>query len=188
MLWNGPQYHLLVNHVAVVAMPIALAIFSVGWRLKNEAIENTGLAVFVFCGLGAFASDQTGDLAADFVKNLPDFQKELIRAHSDAADYALILSCIAGGIATLLLIMRWKKLQKFSRALKLLLVLISLMAGAALARTAHLGGLIRHSEIRLSQSVSALQTTLTLRRSGMPRLSASLSLPRMTSVIFPFKV
>jgi hypothetical protein len=148
MVWNAPELHLLVNHLSVFAAPIALGIFVAGWVIRDRSVENTGLAVFLFSAIGAFASDETGEAAAKFVKALPDFQRNLIHQHAEAADWAVVMCYAAGALALLLLWMSWTGRQRFVNAIKGVLTVVALLAIAALARTAHLGGLIRHSEVR----------------------------------------
>jgi hypothetical protein len=72
--------------------------------------------------------------------------ESIIERHEDVARLAMI-SIAAAALMALAALFAFKW-QAASRVLKMVVLLLSLTSGGLMAQTAHLGGQIRHSEIR----------------------------------------
>lgn len=159
---NGAQVHLLLNHFPVIVPIIALPILALGWWRNSLDLQRAGLVSLLFAALIAIPTYLTGDNAETIIKNYPDISRPMIATHQAAAFRSLILLEIAGGLSLLLLILPgcgrprgWLWATLFG---------ITLASIGLVGWTAHLGGMIRHEEIRplefLQQQTPIAITTL----------------------------
>ena len=88
----------------------------------------------------------TGEGTEEAVEKLPGVSEGLIESHEEMAKIGLIIIIITGITALITMIIK-KKASLLKPAL-LLCVVLSFASFGVMAQTAHLGGQIRHSEIR----------------------------------------
>lgn len=137
--------HLLLNHVPVigtffVAFVLAVAI----WR-RNDGMAKLALVMTVGVGLVAAAVYVTGEPAEEAVEHLAGIGESMIHEHEEAAELAFVASSLAGVLAVLLLL--WARSKPLARWASSATLVVLLGVGALMARTANLGGQIRHTEI-----------------------------------------
>jgi hypothetical protein len=144
---NGAHYHLLVNHVSLFALIIGTAAFAASMYRKSTDLRLLAVVLFVLAGVFGWISHQTGDMAYDVVKELPGVVQAMIDEHDDAAHWAVRSGYL---VAVLAIAMEWavRKKPKWAKALQWILLLAALFSCTIFMRTAFLGGLIRHTEIR----------------------------------------
>lgn len=142
---NGAQIHLLINHGSVIGLPIGLLVLAVALLRKNADVRAVGLAILAIVGLASLPAYFSGEPAEGVVEHLPGISERLIHPHEEAAEWGLILCLVtaAGAIGSLVF-----RRGPASRLLPTATLLLGLIAFAAIARTAHLGGLIHHEELR----------------------------------------
>lgn len=147
MIWNGAQFHLLVNHLPVAGF--AGVIFALAFATLTQSLDvkRFVLATAVVVGLSALAPFWTGEPAEETIEHLPGVDKALIEEHEEAAESATVLSVVTAVAAAGALLLQRKKVDSMKKSIPAVLVL-SLITGAAMAKTAHEGGKIRHPEIR----------------------------------------
>lgn len=144
---NGAHLHLLVNHIPIFT--IAFGAAALAWSVYRGSDEMRWAAVglFILAGVSAWAADLSGEAAEDLVKNLADVTKALIHEHEEAADFAKAsATLLALGSIGMVFIGRYK--VKFYRTAQIALLVFAIFSSTIQARTAYLGGLIRHTEIR----------------------------------------
>lgn len=90
----------------------------------------------------------TGEGAEEAVERLPGVSEAIISKHEEVAQWALI-SVVATGIMALIALFSFKR-PAVTRISKILVLLLSIATGGSMVQTAHLGGQIRHTEIRNS--------------------------------------
>lgn len=137
--------HLLLNHVPVIgtffiAFVLAVAI----WR-RNDGMAKLALVMTVGVGLIAAAVYFTGEPAEEAVEKLAGIGESMIHEHEEAAEAAFIGSTFAGALAIVLL--AWARRTPLRRWASAAALVVVLGVGALMARTANLGGQIRHTEI-----------------------------------------
>lgn len=146
---NGAQLHLALNHIPVVLSMASVAILLWGWVCKNNEIKKVGLALTVATAVFAVAAFLTGEPAEEVLEKLPSLSAGLVHVHEheEAGEFALSVSIIAGVCALATLFFAKKKPLVSSRVY-VVTVLVLLVSSLAFLKTAHVGGLIRHDEIR----------------------------------------
>lgn len=144
---NGAQLHLLVNHVPVLGVAFAAALTAAGFVRRSEELKRAGLAAFVLAGLAALPAYWSGEGAEEAVEHLPGVLDPLIHAHEEAAEKALAGALVLAAAASAALIHDRKTRSAAARWAAPVLAL-SLPVLALLGYAAHLGGLVRHTELR----------------------------------------
>lgn len=146
MVFNGAQFHMLVNHLPVVGfMGIVLALL-VTLKFKSPDVRRFVLLATVLVGLTALPSLWTGEPAEEVIENLPGVSKKLIHEHEELAEKATILAVITAGVAVFAFILQRRRPESMDKSIPAVLVL-SLVATGLMGWAAHEGGLIRHPEI-----------------------------------------
>jgi uncharacterized membrane protein len=150
---NPVHLHLMLNHVPVLGTAFSLALL--GWALlrKSEELKKVSLGFFVIIALLAIPAYLTGEPAEELVENLPGVSKASIEQHEEAAQVAFAGVLIVG-VAALGGLVFFRRGKLASDWLSVILLVLSLIVFALMARTANLGGLIRHPEIRSDAQAS----------------------------------
>jgi uncharacterized membrane protein len=148
--------HLLLNHVPTVGMVIALGLFLLSLATRSDHIQQASLALFLGIAMLTIPTYVTGNAAAQAICKSPtshapcqdtSLSRGMIEAHEGAAMWGMALMEFVGAFA-------WLGLWQFRRAARVprwnlaVVLLLSLMTFAAMARAADLGGEIHHPEVR----------------------------------------
>lgn len=144
----SPQaLHLMLNHVPVIGSLLATAVLAFGLLRRQEDIIRLSLYLFIFAAVMALPVYFSGEGAEEAVEHLPGVAEALIEDHEHLAEVAiwLIQGLGLAAIGGLVLSFRQTRLPLWFAAV---FGLLALGNGGVLAQTAHLGGQIRHSEIR----------------------------------------
>jgi uncharacterized membrane protein len=143
---NSAQLHLALTHVPVILSITGLLMLIVSFIIRNTTLTKTSYFIIVIAGIAAVPVYLTGEETEEAIENLPGVSENIISRHEDVSKWAMI-SIVAAGIAALFAFFTFKWLA-VARISKVLVLLLSLTTGGLMAQTAHLGGQIRHSEIR----------------------------------------
>jgi hypothetical protein len=140
------QGHLLINHLPVIGTWIGTGVLAWGLVIRKEDVRRLALGLLAIVALSAAPAFLSGSEAEDRAEGLPGVSSSEISDHESAATWALG-ACVVLGLAAIgvLLACRRKAIPAGWLAGVLCLALV---CSALLAWTAHLGGAIRHPEIR----------------------------------------
>ena len=144
---NGAQLHLALNHFPIILSFVAVAISCWGLLCKNAEIKKVGLSLIIATSVFAGIAFLTGEPAEEVLEKWPSFSKELVHEHEEAGEAALIISIAAGVFAIATVILN-KKRSSIAHYAFLLSLAIATLSVFAFLRTGHLGGIIKHEEIR----------------------------------------
>lgn len=143
---NFMHAHLLLNHVPIFTSAIGLVLLAAGFWWKSADVTRASLWLFAAGGISAVVAYLTGDEAAEALERMPDISEVLIESHEEAALYAVI---VVGGLGLLALFTLWRDRRPNPPVWLLHATLVvALLGNAVMARTAYLGGAIRHPEAR----------------------------------------
>lgn len=143
---NSSQIHLALTHVPVILSFVGLVLLAIALIRKNDILTKTAFYMLLAAGLFALPVYFTGEGAEEMVEEVPGVSEAIISRHEEFANIALAVIGI-GGLTALAGLFVNSKRQVF-RVVRLVTFFIALASAAAMAQTAHLGGQIRHSEIR----------------------------------------
>ncbi|MEQ1678685.1 MAG: DUF2231 domain-containing protein [Chitinophagaceae bacterium] len=143
---NAAQIHLALNHAPLFLSIIGGGILILGMIKKNESFKTISLYMLVAAAIFTVPVYLTGEGTEELVEHLPGVNEATIEKHEEMAKISLIIIIITGAIALIGLLLR-----KNAAVAKLAFVgaiFLSLASFGTMAQTAHLGGLIRHSELQ----------------------------------------
>ncbi|NIP29484.1 MAG: hypothetical protein GTO02_03820 [Candidatus Dadabacteria bacterium] len=144
---NPVHLHLMLNHIPLVGVGFVILLFVIAIFLRSNQLINISLIFVILVALWAIPAHQTGELAEEYVENLPSYSEQLVYDHDIAADIAFIFTEVVGVLALISLISR-RFHKKFSHKITILTLLGLIVCGVLLARAANLGGKIHHPELR----------------------------------------
>jgi len=146
-MWNVAHLHIAINHIPVVLVPTGFVLLIVAVRRRSETLLRTGIVIAWVGAAFGVAAYFTGDEAADLVMAVEKAQEKtldpIVSEHDASAGWALgsaVLLVAAGAWA-------WRR-KGLGREVTGPLLVLAALSTAILARTALLGGRIRHPEAR----------------------------------------
>jgi hypothetical protein len=144
--------HLALNHVPVLGTPFLLGLLLWSWARQQSITLRFCVWLFIGMAAASIAIKFTGDFAAEKHVAMPGFDKALVGRHEESADQATTGVFFMGVAAALVLFLARGGRPTPGWSLGLLAAL-ALATFAFMARTANLGGHIRHPEIRPAAEV-----------------------------------
>jgi len=140
------HFHLMLNHLPVVGTIFAALLLGYALIAHSDPVKKIAFGAFVLIALLAVPAYLTGEPAEEIAEGLPGVTETAIEQHEEAAQVAFASILVVGALATTgLAIFRTKAVP---RAFAVSVLALSVVAMAALAWTANLGGKVRHTEIR----------------------------------------
>ncbi len=143
---NQAQIHLALNHAPLLLSIIGGSILILGMIRKNESFKSLSLYLLVAAAVLTAPVFLTGEGTEELVEHIPGVNEGTIEKHEEMAKISLIVIIITGAIALLGIFLR--KNTGITRVMFIAASILSLASFGTMAQTAHLGGLIRHSEIQ----------------------------------------
>lgn len=153
MIFNGAQFHMLVNHLPVIGFLGMILALVVAIVVQSLDIKRFVLLATVVVGASALAPYFTGEPAEDTVEHLPGVSKDLIHEHEELAEKATILSVITAVAAGFAFFLQRRRMETLRISLPVVLTL-SLITALLMGAAAHEGGKIRHPEIDPASEIS----------------------------------
>ena len=156
---NLAHLHLLLNHVPTVGAAIAIALLVLALVRKSDELKRVALEVFFVVALLTLPAYLTGVSAEKQIRDREGVSVMMVAAHESAAVTSLILMQIAGAFAWFGL-WKFRRTARWGRTTLYALLLLSALTIAVTARTANLGGEIRHPEILANEDIAAVEAAL----------------------------
>jgi hypothetical protein len=141
-----PHLHLLLNHIPTVGGAAALVLLLVAFARKSNDLKRIAIEATYVVALLTFPSYLSGVGAQQTLLKMPDISQAFVDAHWNAALFTFVLMQLAGALAWLTL-WKFRRNGTWSAPIVTAIFILSAMSFAAAARTAALGGDIRHPEI-----------------------------------------
>jgi uncharacterized membrane protein len=151
---NWAHVHIAINHLPVIGIIVVIALLGLGLWRKSRELEWASLEMFVALALLAIPVYLTGSPASKQLQAL-GVSRETIHPHSDAADFALAGIEVLGALSLGALI-KFRRQPLIPTRIAIGLLALAVVVLAMMARTANLGGKIRHPEIESSRAAPAI--------------------------------
>ena len=142
---NLAHVHLLLNHFPTIGFGIGIALYVAAMIGKKDDLKRASLVILFLIAAVAIPTYMSGNAAEEVLKD-KGVSSSAIRAHEDAALWAFVVMEITGFLAWLSL-WQYRVVRRVPGWTTPVILILSLMSFAAMARTANLGGEIRHPEI-----------------------------------------
>lgn len=136
------QLHLAINHLPVLGLPLGTALLASGLWRRSEEVVRAGLLMVAVTGLSAVAVYWSGLRVGDAAVEWPGVAAAAVDAHYRAAKVTAAAAVGTGLLALLAVALPRARTAAF------VVLLAACVVTASAGRTAHLGGLIRHAELR----------------------------------------
>jgi uncharacterized membrane protein len=146
LFMNESQIHLSLTHVPVILSFAGLIVLAVALIIKNDTVAKTSFYLLLFAGLMAIPVFFTGEGAEEMVEKLPGVSENIISRHETIATISMTVIALTGALALIGLLLY--KRASFAKAARFIVLIFAIASAALMAQTAHLGGQIRHTEIR----------------------------------------
>src|SRR5215471_15702120 len=150
---NLAHVHLLLNHFPTIGFGIGIALYIASMIGKKDDLKRASLVILFLIAAVAIPTYMSGNAAEEVLKD-KGVSSSAIRAHEDAALWAFVVMEITGFLAWLSL-WQYRVIRRVPGWTTPVILLLSLLSFAAMARTANLGGEIRHPEIASADGTAA---------------------------------
>ena len=143
---NQAHLHLLINHLPVFGSILGAIVLGYGLKTRSENTLRAAFFVLVISSIGGVVAYLTGEPAEHAVKPVQGISKPMIEEHEDAAIFALWTMVITGVLSLAGIYLSYQASAK-TRTVSIITLIVALFSFSVVARTAYLGGLIRHTEV-----------------------------------------
>ena len=143
---SSAHLHILLNHFPVIGTALAAFVLFYGFFKRSDEIKKLSLILLVITSLVTIPVYLTGENAEGRVVSIEGVNEDFIEPHEDFAFKAFIASDIVGALALVVLFM-YRKPKHLPMGVAALFFALMLALNGMMAWTAHLGGLINHTEI-----------------------------------------
>jgi hypothetical protein len=140
------HFHLIITHFPVFASIIGALVLGYGIGKESKPTREIGCLILILTGIGAVLSNISGEEAEHLAEKIPGILESSIEEHEESVGLVLWTLVPSALISLAALWAGWKK-PGIEKRLSVLAMGLSLLGFAATARTAWLGGQIRHTEI-----------------------------------------
>jgi hypothetical protein len=149
---NDAQLHLLINHLPVLGVPFGLTLGAWALVRRSEDLLRAALGVLVLAALATGAAYLSGEPAEELVEHQAGVGEAFVERHEALAAAATVAAGLLGGLALAVLAVGWVgRRHRVPRPLAAFTFAGALGVAVLLGYTAHVGGQIRHAEIRPAQ-------------------------------------
>lgn len=144
---NYPHWHIMLNHIPIIGMISGAILWFLAMRTNQAILYKTALGWVIVSAAIAIPVYLTGQNSHELLHGLPGISHEIIDVHERWGTYTLFVSVITGILAVFGFV-QLKKLGQLSSTWKVIISLLVVVLSGIAGYTGHLGGLIRHTEIR----------------------------------------
>lgn len=143
---SSAHLHILLNHFPVIGTALAAFVLFYGFFKRSDEIKKLSLILLVITSLVTIPVYLTGENAEGSVVSIEGVNEDFIEPHEEFAFKAFIASDIVGALALVTLFI-YRKPKHLPMGVAALFFAMMLALNGMMAWTAHLGGLINHTEI-----------------------------------------
>jgi uncharacterized membrane protein len=153
---NQTHIHLFITHLPLFGSMFGGLVLLHGFFTKSIQTNIAGYYILILSGIGAGIAYLTGEGAEETIENIQGIIKSNIEAHEEFALFALISLISLGVLSLMALLLTWNK-SPLIKPLNIVILLLSVISFILVARTAYLGGQIRHTELNPTTNNTPLQ-------------------------------
>lgn len=151
---NAAQIHLALNHFPLILVIVGTLVLAYSLWKRQTQFRTLALMLFVAAAVTALPTYITGEGTEEVVERMPGVTESVIDAHEDAASLTIAF-VEALGAASIVGFVVMRKRDALVKPVAATLLIVGIAAISSIAWTAHLGGQIRHTELRGSTATVA---------------------------------
>ncbi len=149
---DATHVHLALTHVPIVGTVIGTLILAYSIVKNNKAVSQVALFTLLVMAFISAPVFLTGEEAEESIEHLPGVEEHYIHEHEELAEKAIWLMVILGVFAAFTLYAVNAELAIAQKA-TIITCVIGIATFVAFVQVGNLGGEIRHTEIRCSESI-----------------------------------
>jgi lysylphosphatidylglycerol synthetase-like protein (DUF2156 family) len=143
---NASQVHLALTHLPVILSLVGMVVLALSFARNNISARKVALYILIVAGIAALPVFFTGEGAEEVVEKFSGVSESVIEKHEEVALFALI-AILGAAVLSLVSVSRFIPATT-AKPISVIVLIISLVSTGFMVQTAHLGGQIRHTEIR----------------------------------------
>lgn len=143
---NATHIHLLINHVAVIGSFFGMVVLILALRSNSKSTFQAAYMLLIIAAISAGIAYATGEGAEETVEGIAGVSERSIEQHEESAAYALA-SFIGLGVLAITGIYMSSTKEELQTKWGMFMLVLCLVSFGIVARTAFLGGKIRHTEV-----------------------------------------
>ena len=151
---DASQIHLALNHFPLIVTFCGAALIAYAIIVRHLTILRVGIVFLVVATFTTIPTYLSGEGAEDIAESFPGVSEAYIHAHEESAELTIVLIGLQGIVSLTVLVLIRNKTE-FPGLASIILILMSIFVFVAVGRTAHLGGQIRHQELRPGNALSS---------------------------------
>jgi hypothetical protein len=153
------HFHLIITHLPVFASLLGALVLAYGIGKESKPTREIACLILILAGAGTVLSNVSGENAEHIAERISGVLESSIERHEESVGFVFwtLVPCAVLAIAALWA--GWKK-PELEKRISLLALCLSLLGFIATARTAWLGGQIRHTEIWQQQQDNSFPETV----------------------------
>lgn len=144
--------HLFLNHVPIICSLIAFVFLGYAPLFRKPELVKLSLWFFLIIAIIFIPVYLTGEPAEENIEKNFGVPEDIVDKHEEAALVSLVIISLLGAVSIAGLFL-YRKATALSKWFAYLLVILNIAIVISFARTATLGGEIRHIEIRGEQII-----------------------------------
>ncbi len=153
---NGAQLHLMLNHLPVMGALFSLLLLGWGLIRRSTEIQKVALIAVLLTGLSSVPVYLTGGSAEEVVEHMAGVDEASLEEHESIGKFALWCGVGLAVAAAVALGVAMRNPGWLTLGAAVVWVANALVFGV-MGYTAHLGGLIRHPEIKRGAAPPAVE-------------------------------
>jgi uncharacterized membrane protein len=146
---SAVHIHLRAVHRPVVLCPLVALLLAIGLWKKSDGLQKQGYAILIACAAAGTVAFYSGPSAFELLQEQLQEERALVEDHAAIARAAFIATLVAAALAIQALL-QFAQEEPPVRWLRVAILVLVLAVCYLMAWSAHLGGQIRHPEIRES--------------------------------------
>jgi uncharacterized membrane protein len=143
---DATRIHLFITHLPVFGLFLGFFALVYGVLRDDKGVKIVSLVIIVVSIAGGLIAFQTGESAEETVEKLSGLSEEAIERHEESAELTNAFF-IGLGLLSLLSLYFELKSNRFGKHMLVAVLALTVVTFFFVARTASLGGKIRHTEI-----------------------------------------
>lgn len=143
---DATRIHLFITHLPVFGLFLGICALLFGVIRNDKWVRITALGIIIVAITGGLIAFQTGEPAEETVENIAGISHDSIEAHEEAGEISNVFF-IGLGLLSIAAVYFEMKNKSFSKQVLIAVLALSLITFYFVARTATLGGKIRHTEV-----------------------------------------
>lgn len=136
----------MITHLPVFGLFLGFCALLYGIICKHKPVKIVSLAIIAASMAGGWIAFQTGESAEHAVENVAGISHDAVEVHEESAELTNLFIIVLG-LASLAALYAEAKGKRFAKQALIAVLVLSVVSFYFVARTASLGGKIRHTEI-----------------------------------------